>query len=439
MYKKALHFLKDEVWRIRIRELSGVKYFLIRPLRILLLASRGFTEDKCQLRASALTFYSLLSVVPLAAMAFGIAKGFGFARNLETVLTERLQGQEEVVQWIIQFANALLANTEGGVIAGVGILILFWAVIKLLESIEKAFNAIWYVKKGRSFARKLSDYLSIVLICPILLIVSSSLTVFIAGQMTVITERITLLGKMSPLIFFFLNLSPYFVLWVLFTLIYIVMPNTGVSVRGGLLAGIITGTAFHLLQKVYIYSQIGVAKYNAIYGSFAALPLFLIWLQFSWLIVLFGAEISFAADNEENYEFESDSLEVSFRFKRILALRITALCVKHFSNGEKPLDTLSIAHELEAPIRLIRGTLSDLVEASVLSEVKQNDSGKTCYQPAQDVGKLTIKRVLDSLDKQGKETLPTVSDEEFEKLSDTLESMDRLLDSSPENMALRDL
>jgi membrane protein len=439
MYKKALHFLRNEVWRIRIRELSGVKLFLIRPLRILLLAFRGFAEDKCQLRASALTFYSILSVVPLAAMAFGIAKGFGFERNLETLLTEKLQGQEEVVQWIIQFANALLANTKGGVIAGVGILILFWAVMKLLENIEKAFNAIWYAKKERSFVRKLTDYFSIVLIGPILLILSSSLTVFIASQMTVISERITLLGKISPLIFFLLSLSPYFVLWLLFTLIYIVMPNTGVSVRGGLLAGIITGTAFHLLQKAYIYSQIGVAKYNAIYGSFAALPLFLVWLQFSWLIVLFGAEISFAADNEEDYEFEPDCLEASLRFKRVLALRITALCAKNFCKGEKPLDTLSIAHELEVPIRLIREILSDLVEANILSEIKQNDNGKAFFQPAQDVGKLTIKRVVDSLDKHGQETLPTVSDDAFEKLSDTLESMDRLIDSSPENMPLRDL
>jgi membrane protein len=372
-------------------------------------------------------------------MALGIAKGFGFERYLETLLAEKLQGQEEVVQWIIQFADALLENTKGGLIAGVGILILFWAVIKLLENTEKAFNAIWYVKKGRSFVRKLSDYLSIVLIGLILLIVASSLNVFITTQMTLITERIALLGKISPLIFFFLNLSPYFVLWVLFTLIYIVMPNIGVSIRGGLLAGIITGTAFHLVQKLYIYSQIGVAKYNAIYGSFAALPLFLIWLQFSWLVVLFGAEISFAADNEENYEFESDCSEVSLRFKRVLALRITALCVKNFCKGEKPLDTLSIAHELEAPIRLIREILFDLVEANVLSEVKQNDTGKACFQPAQDVEKLTIKWVVDSLDKHGKETLPTVSDNEFEKLSDTLASMDRLIDSAPENMPLRDL
>jgi membrane protein len=311
--------------------------------------------------------------------------------------------------------------------------------MKLLENIEKAFNAIWYVKKGRSFVRKLTDYLSIVLICPILLILSSSLNVYIVSQMTAITERITLLGTMSPLIFFFLNLSPYFVLWVLFTLIYIVMPNTGVSVRGGLLAGLITGTVFLLLQKAYIYSQIGVAKYNAIYGSFAALPLFLIWLQFSWLVVLFGAEISYAADNEENHEFEPDCLEVSFRFKRILALRITALSVRNFSKGEKPLDTLSIAHELEAPIRLIREILFDLVEANVLSEVKQNDNGKTYYQPAQDIDKLTIKRVLDALDKQGKQTLPSISDDEIEKLSGTLESMDRIIDASPENMALKDL
>jgi len=439
MFEKALHFLRDEVWRIRIRELSGVKYFLVRPLRILLLASRGFAEDKCQLRASALTFYSILSVVPVAAMVFGIAKGFGFERNLETLLTEKLPGQEEVVQWIIQFANALLVNTEGGLIAGVGVLILFWAVIKLLDNIEKAFNDIWYLKKGRSFARKLSDYLSIMLICPILLIVSSSLLVVIASQMTLITEKITLLGKMGPFIFFFLNLSPYFVLWILFTFVFIAMPNTGVSFKGGLIAGIITGTVFLLVQKFYIYFQVGVTKYNAIYGSFAALPLFVLWLQISWLVVLFGAELSFAADNEEDYEFEPDCLNVSLRFKRILALRITQLCVKNFCKGEKSLHTSHISHELEAPIRLVKEILADLVDANVLSEIKQNDSEKIYYQPAQDVEKLTIKRVLDSLDKQGKETLPTVSDEEFEKLSDTLESMDRLIDSSPENMPLRDL
>jgi len=238
MFKKVFNFLRLDVWRIRIRELPLGKYLLLRPLRIFILAFRGFAEDKCQLRASALTFYSLLAVVPVMAMAFGIAKGFGFEKNLETLLTNKIQGQEEVIQWIIKFANELLANTRGGVIAGVGVLILFWAVIKLLGNIENAFNDIWGMKKGRSFARKLSDYLSIMLICPILLIMSSSLTVFITSQMMLVTEKIALLGKISPFVFFFLNLLPYCVLWILFIFIYIFMPNTKVSFKGGLLAGV---------------------------------------------------------------------------------------------------------------------------------------------------------------------------------------------------------
>ena len=439
MLARTFNFLRHEVWRIRSRELTGVKYFLLRPLRIFLLATRGFAEDKCQLRASALTFYSCLSVVPVMAMAFGIAKGFGFEKNLEIILTQKLQGQEEVVQWIIQFSNALLSNTKGGVIAGVGILMLFWAVIKLLDNIEQAFNDIWYLKRGRSFARKLSDYLSIMFICPILLIVSSSLTVFITSQMALITEKVALLGKISPLIFFFLNLSPYFILWVLFTFVYIVMPNTGVSFKGGVFAGVITGTIFNIVQKAYIHFQVGVAKYNAIYGSFAALPLFLIWLQLSWLVVLFGAEISFATDNEENYEFEHDCLKVSPRFKKILALRITELCVKNFSKGEKPLDALGIAHELEAPIRLVREILFDLADANVLSTIKQNDNHKQCYQPAQDLGNLTIKKVVDLLERRGNGGIPLAKDRELKKISTKLDSLDRLIDASPENIPLKNL
>jgi len=439
MIHRVLNFLRHEVWRIRIRELPRSKYFLLRPLRIFVLAFRGFAEDKCQLRASALTFYSLLSIVPVMAMAFGIAKGFGLEKNLETVITNELHGQEEVIQWVIRFANALLSNTKGGVIAGVGVLILFWAVIKLLEHIENAFNNIWGVKKGRSFYRKLSDYLSIMLICPVLLIMSSSLTVFITSKMMLITEKIALVGTISPAIFFSLKLVPYCVLWILFTFIYIVMPNIRVSFKGGLLAGIVTGTVFQIIQKAYIYFQIGVAKYNAIYGSFAALPLFLIWLQLSWLVVLFGAEISFAADNEENYEFEPDCLKVSLYFKRLLALRIAELCVKQFCSGQKSLDTLSISHELEAPVRLVREILFDLVNANVLSMIKQNDESKHYYQPAQDVEKLTIKKVMDLLDRRGNGRIPLVKERELEKISAKLESMDRLTAASSENIPLKNL
>jgi len=439
MFAKIFNYLRNEIWRVRIKEVPRGKLFLLRPLRILLLSLRGFDEDKCQLRASALTFYSLLSVIPVIALAFAISKGFGLEKNLQLFLIHELESQQEVLQWAITFANALLANTKGGVVAGVGVLVLFWAIISLFNNIENAFNDIWYVQKGRGFGRRLSNYLSLMLICPVLMITSSSLTVFITSQMTLITEKISLLGKISPLIFFLLKLSPFVFLWVLFTLLYIVVPNTSVSFKGGIFAGIITGTIFQLVQKAYILFQIGVAKYNAIYGGFAALPLFLAWLQLSWLIVLLGAEISFAVHNEEDYEFETDTQKTSYYYKKLLALRIVKLCVKNFCQGEKPADIHVITHASGAPIRLVREILFDLVEARVLSEVKQSDESECYYQPAQDVANLTIKKVLDLLDRKGNGNIPFVNDHEIQKISSTLASLDHLVIIYSENIPLKNL
>ncbi|MCK5180552.1 MAG: YihY/virulence factor BrkB family protein, partial [Candidatus Omnitrophica bacterium] len=279
---RFIQFLKTDIWRIRASTLSGQKSFWIRQLRIILLAIRGFAEDKCQMRASSLTFFSLLSVVPVVAMAFGIAKGFGFEEMLEKKLMTQLQGQEEVAVKIISFAQSFLENTQGGVIAGVGIAILFWTIIKVLGNIENSFNDIWGIKKSRTFGRKFSDYLSIMLVCPILFIMSSSVTVLITSQVTLVVEKLAFLGPIGTLIITSMRILPYAVIWVMFTFIYIFMPNTKVNFRSGLMAGIIAGTIYQIVQWAYIAFQVGVSKYGAIYGSFAALPLFLVWLQISW-------------------------------------------------------------------------------------------------------------------------------------------------------------
>ncbi|HQP12356.1 MAG TPA: YihY/virulence factor BrkB family protein, partial [Candidatus Omnitrophota bacterium] len=328
--RHLIQFLKVDIWRIRMHKLSRTKSFWLKQLRIMLLAFRGFDEDKCQLRASALTYYSLLSIVPLVAMAFGIAKGFGIEKILEKQLYEKLAGQEEVVERIISFSQTLLETTKGGVIAGVGVAILFWTVIKVLGNIESSFNDIWGIRKSRTWGRKFSDYLSIMLICPLLLIMSSSITVLVTSQVKLVVEKISFLGVLSPAIFMILSLLPYCVIWVLFTYIYIFMPNTSVSFKSGLFGGMIAGTIYQIVQWIYINFQVGVAKYGAVYGSFAALPLFLVWLQMSWIIVLFGAEISFAEQNVETYELEPDCLKASHTYKRLLALRIVQLSVKRF-------------------------------------------------------------------------------------------------------------
>jgi membrane protein len=436
MIKRIIDFIKTDIWRIRSKDLPQSKSFLIKQLRIILLAFRGFDEDKCQLRASALTFYSLLSIVPVAAMAFGVAKGFGFEKMLERQLMEGFTEHQEVIAQVVTFAKQLLENTKGGVVAGIGVAILFWTVIKVLGNVEKSFNDIWGIKQGRPIGRKFSDYLSMMLVCPILIIVSSGITVFITTQVKMLTENIAILGAFAPAISFMLKLLPYGIIWILFTFVYIFMPNTKVDFRSGLLAGIAAGTLYVIVQKIYIGFQVGVANYNAIYGSFAALPLFLMWLQISWLIVLLGAEISFARQNVDTYEFEPDCLRVNHKYKNLMALRITQFLAKNFSMGVPPSSANEISHALDMPIRLVREILFDLKEADVISRTYGSEYKEDTYQPALDLEKLTIQRVIESLENRGSADIPVADTEELRSLRDSLESFEDCVRKSPRNVIL---
>jgi len=416
-----------------------MKYFLIKQLRILLLATRGFGQDQCPLRASALTFYSILSIVPVVAMAFGIAKGFGFQEILENQLMEKFSGQEDVMIRVVDFAHSLLENTKGGMIVGIGIIVLLWTVIKLLAHIEGSFNDIWDVKKSRSYGRKFSDYLSIMLISPLLIIMSSSATVFITTKIALITEKVALIGMFSPMIFFMLKLIPYCLVWILFIFTYILMPNTKVNFSAGFIGGIIAGTIFQAAQLAYILFQVGVAKYNAIYGSFAALPLFLIWMQFSWLIVLFGAEISFSYQYVDTYEFEPDLRQISPAFKRLLTLQVANRVISTFSKGKMPLTASNLSQALEIPIRLVQQLLDELVESEIFSitEIKENE--KLAYQPARDINIITIKSIIEALEHKGVDNIPVAQTPELQSLSEVLWTFSAEIEKSPANLLLKDI
>ena len=435
----VVRFINADIWRLQAHKLPPRRSFWITQLRILLLAVRRFNLDKCGLRASALTFYSLLSIVPVVALAFAVAKGFGFEKTLGEQLMAKLQGHEEVAERIIGFAQSLLENTKGGAIAGVGIALLFWTVIKVLGNIEKSFNDIWGVKTPRAMGRKLTDYLSVMMICPVLLIIASSATVLVTTQITTMLERLSFLGYFADMLILLLKALPYGVIWLVFTFIYAFMPNTKVDMKSALWGGILAGTIYQLVQLAYISFQIGVSNYGAIYGSFAALPLFLVWLQLSWLIVLLGAEISFAHQNVATYEFEQDCLTVSHSFKRMTALMVTSLCVKTFLNAEKPLTAEDISRELEVPIRLVRSVLSELTEAKLLSEVCFERGDDVAYQPACDIHRLTVAGVLERLDQQGIATVPIAESADLQKLRETIQRFREMNEQSSANLKLQDL
>ncbi len=401
LIQKTKDFFINGIWKIEAKKLPKFNKIVIKGLRTFTLAYRGFKEDKVSLRASALTFYSVLSVVPVMAMIFGVAKGFGFEEKLQLLLQESMSGQEDVANWLIDFSGNMLNNVQGGWIFGVGLIFLLWSVLQVLGNIENAFNSIWQVKRSRVFFRKFSDYFSIMLIAPILILLSSSAQVAIFEMVNKVTQEVTLIGYMGPLLFSLVKLIPYFLIWLLFTFIYMVMPNTKVKFASALFAGIIAGTTFQLLQWGYIHFQVGVSKYNAIYGSFAALPLFLVWLNISWVIVLFGAEVSFSAQNHHQYEYESDIKNLNIDTQNIITLYLMHLIIKNFEKGELPLSAQNISEQLKIPVRLVRHLLYELVDCRMLAETPSKHSKEPAFLPARAIQYLTIFEVLDSLNKRG--------------------------------------
>ncbi len=434
-----IHFFTTGIWQIPLHELSGTRSFLVRQARIFLLAARGFNDDMCQLRASALTYYSLLSVVPLLAMAFGVSKGFGIERRLEKQILLALPNQQEVAARLIQYAHSFLENTQGGVIAGVGVAVLLWAVVRLMGNIEKSFNDIWGVRKGRSLGRKFADYLSLMIIAPLLFVMASSATVLITSQITLVTGKVEFLASAGKVVPVLLKLLPYGMVWILFTLLYVLMPNTTVRIRSGILGGVLAGTMYQVVQWLYIKFQVGVSTYGAIYGSFAALPLFLVWLQTSWLVVLLGAEITFAEQNVDTYEMESESLEASAYFRRVLALRIIQICVQDFQAGRLPRNAEQLSEVLGVPVRLIRRVLADLTEARILSEVKTEAEKTTAYQPAQAIESLTVGEVIQRLDEAGLSRIPYKGSPEWKRLEQRLALFNRKIREGPEDVPIKDL
>ena len=437
MLKKIKTFLNKTIWSIPLDKTIGWQKIWLRLLRTIALAVRGFREDRIGLRASALTVFSLLAVVPVAALAFGIAKGFGLKEYLERQLLANFQGQQEVLDWIIRFADSFLEHTSGGIIAGIGLIILLWSVLKVFANIEGSFNAIWQIRRSRSWFRKFSDYLSIMLIAPILVIVSSSATVFITTQIERIASEIEFLGLIDQIIFFLVKLIPYVLIWLLFTFLYMFMPNTKVQFRSALIGGVVAGTAFVAIQWLYIHFQIGVSRYNAIYGSFAALPLFIIWLQISWLIVLLGAEIAFSDQNMKQYEFESDVENISTYSKNILALMITHLLVKKFMKAETPLTAEQISSNLKIPIRLVRKILYELTECKIVSESVSPNTKERAYQPGQDAENLSIAYILEQLEHNGKDKIMSTDGESQEKIKNIVDKFKATINNTDATTLLK--
>lgn len=431
--------INDLIWHAPLSELSKRKTFLIKQMRIVFLAGRGFLNDNVQIRASALTFYTLLSIIPILAIAFAIAKGFGLEQNLDLLITTELMKHQIDPAWLINNARNALEETRGGYMAGIGVIILFWSVMSLLNHIESSFNHIWQISTSRPWYRKFTDYLTIMLIAPVFIILSGSITVFVSTELNDFIAKAPILSFFKPVVSFLIKFAPYFLTWITLTLLFIIMPNAKVKFFPALMSGIISGTILQLLLWFYIDLQFGITKLSAIYGSFALIPLFILFLQTTWIIVLLGAELSFANQNVSRYEFESEALNISNYQKRALVIMIMNMIIRNFASGEKPVSAETIGKTLKIPVRLARDILQDLSSAELVSIIHENEKKESLYQPALDINKLTVSFVLSRLDKKGTTHRMVIKNKEYDTVILMLDKFDKMMAKSDYNILIKDL
>lgn len=396
-------------------------------LRFLWNVATHFVNDDCYSKASALAFYTLLSIVPVLAVFFGIAKGFGFEEAFKEISNQFFQ-QPEIGYKLVEFAHTQLKNVQGGLIAGIGTLVLLWTVIGLLINVESIFNQIWKVKKGRSYAQKTRDYLIIFFIAPLFFIISSSLNIYLTQELHTIAQGQVFFKVAGSLLLSLLKLFPYVLSWMLFTFLYLFIPNTSVHWREGLIAGAIAGTAFQLWQWVYIYFQIGLASYGAIYGSFAAVPLFMIWLQVSWLIVLLGAEI--AVEIENNFFMPNRKARL-LSFKQA-SLLIVYQCIEAFNQGQSPLTDLKLARQLGMPLNHLHTILENLCQHKILAIASFGDE-HFGYQPGRAVHNITIHMVCQAIDQSFQMVACPADEQALQKIEQLIVQLDKAAIAALEN------
>ncbi len=408
--KAFFNFITYDIWRVSEAEVTHTKFSLYNIVKTIILAVRRFTTDRLTDKASALTYSTLLSIVPLLAILFAIARGFGFDNMMEEQIRSSLSSQETATGTILGFVDSYLKQTKSGIFVGVGLVLLLWTVVNLTANIELTFNNIWQVKKQRTLYRKITDYFSMFLLLPILIVVSGGLSIFTSTMLKSMESFVML----APILKFMVRTIPFALTWLMFTALFIFIPNTKVKFKHALISGIIAGTAYQAFQFLYINGQISVTKYNAIYGSFAAIPLFLLWLQISWTIILFGAELTYAGQNIKNFNFEKDTKNISRRYRDFISILIMSLICKRFEKGEKPYSAEEISLEYKIPIRLTHQILSLLQEINLIHEVAEDTKSENIlYQPSIDINKINIELLLNRIDTNGSEDFKIDKDNEF--------------------------
>ncbi len=397
---KLVDFFKTDIWRVSADEVSSKTYLLVGIAKKIMLAVRFFTAKRVMQSAAALTYSTMLAIVPILAVVFAVARGFGYNKYIEEWFREEaLASQPQAAEVIIEFVNSYLVHTKSGVFLGIGLVFMLYTVLMLVSNVEDAFNEIWQVKKPRSIFRTFTDYLAMFFLFPIIIVITSGVSIFFATVADSMPDFL-LLGSFVR---FLIDLIPYVLMSGMFIALYIFMPNTHVRPVNVIIPGILAGVAMQALQIVYIHSQIFLSSYNAIYGSFAALPLFMLWLQISWTICLFGAELCYTNQYLDYYDYDANPGEISHRYKVMLSALLMSRICKRFANGQKAYSAIELRQETDIPIRFVYALLYNLIDAGMLIEITADEKGETSrFMPAEDLKNMTVGTLIDRIESCGR-------------------------------------
>lgn len=440
--------IMDFITKITNKSLSLWKYlwsdvwsdtrdnWYIKLIKTLNLTVKSFLNANLQSQAAALTYHTILALVPALAILFAIGRGFGFHNLLETQLFNYIPAQKETLDTVVGFVDAYLAQSSQGLFVGIGIALLLWTMISLMSNIEGAFNSIWGIKQGRSIWRKITDYTAMLLILPVLMICSSGLSLF----MTSTLQNLFAFDFMSPVISILLKCASYIFTWLFFAAMFMLIPNTKVKFKNALIAGVFTGTGFLILQWIFVSGQMYVSKYNAIYGSFSFLPLLLIWLQFTWVIILSGIAICYSSQSIYRFNFSDKINIISKDYRSKITLAMMAIIVRHFDNGNKAITLDDFTNKYDFPPRIAIEIIEELVEAQLVSKTILIDKDEEIgLQPAVDINKLSIAYVLNRLDNHGASGFVPNFNTNFSEISKALDNIESVITNNAGSSLIKDI
>lgn len=380
------------VWRDQRRT------WKVNTVKTINLSVRSFLSSDLQSQACALTYSTLLAIVPALALLFAIGRGFGFQDLLKQQLYSYFPSQRSALDAAFNFVDSYLAQASEGIFVGVGIVFLLWTMISLLSNVETSFNSIWRVRQGRTFMRKITDYLAILLVLPVLMICGSGLSILMSTAL----RNLLPFEWSGSAVTLILDCASYVITWVFFAAAYMLIPNAKVKPLSAMISGVVVGTAFQVLQWLFLTGQLYVSKYNAIYGSFSFLPLMLIWLQLVWLITLIGGVLCYASQNIGQFNFSDDVDNISLDYRRSVILVIMAIICKRFVQQKRPLNSSEIAQTYNLPAKLVTRLVLDLHRVRLISFIAApGELLEHPLQPAVDVSGLTVGEVIRRLQTDG--------------------------------------